>query len=142
VAGMSIEDRLEVMDLLARYAECVDTADIGGYADLFLPDGVVQHSAGTVQGREAIRVWVAGLEQEGRIGPKSNLKHFLGLPVIRGDGQRCTARTYVLIPRQMETGEISTRLAGTYRDEIVKQDGHWLFERHVIDLDFVAKPAP
>jgi SnoaL-like domain len=138
---MNVEDRLEVMDLLARYAECVDTADIGGYADLFLPDGVVQHSAGTVQGREAIRAWVAGLEQEGRIGPESSLKHFLGLPVIRGDGQRCTARTYVLIPRQMESGEISTRLAGMYRDEIVKQDGRWLFERRVIDLDFVARPV-
>jgi hypothetical protein len=136
---MSIEDRLDVMDLLARYAECVDTADVGGYADLFLPDGVVQHSAGTVQGREAIHAWVAGLAREGRIGPQSNLKHFLGLPVIRGDGQRCTARTYVMIPRLMETGEISTRLAGTYKDDIVKQDGRWLFEKREIDLDFVAR---
>jgi 3-phenylpropionate/cinnamic acid dioxygenase small subunit len=140
VAGMSIEDRLEVTDLLARYAECVDTADIEGYADLFLPEGIVEHSGGSVRGRDAIRVWVAGLEKEGRIGPKSNLKHFLGLPVIRGDGQRCTARTYVLNPRQMETGEISTRLAGTYRDEIVKQDGRWQIEKRLIDLDFAARP--
>jgi hypothetical protein len=137
---MSVEDRLEVTDLLARYAECVDTADVGGYADLFLPDGVVEHSGGSVRGREAIRAWVGGLEKDGRIGPNSKLKHFLGLPVIRGAGQRCTARTYVLIPRQMETGEISTRLAGTYRDEIVKQDGRWLFEKRVIDLDFIARP--
>jgi uncharacterized protein (TIGR02246 family) len=140
VAGMSIEDRLEVRDLLARYAECVDTADVEGYADLFLPDGVVHHSGGSVEGRIAIRDWVAGLEKEGRIGPSSNLKHFLGLPVIRGDGQRCTARTYVLIPRLMETGEISTRLAGTYKDEIVKQDGRWKIEKRLIDLDFVARP--
>jgi hypothetical protein len=137
---MSIEDRLEVTDLLARYAECVDTADVEGYADLFLPEGVVQHSGGSVEGRAAIRDWVAGLEKEGRIGRHSNLKHILGLPVIRGDGQRCTARTYVLIPRQMESGEISTRLPGTYRDEIVKQDGRWQIEKRVIDLDFVARP--
>jgi uncharacterized protein (TIGR02246 family) len=138
MAGMSIEDRLDVMDLVARYAECVDTADVEGYAGLFMPDGVVEHSAGSVKGRDAIRDWVAGLAKDRRIGPESKLKHVLGLPVIRGDGHRCTARTYVVIPRQMESGEISTRLAGAYKDDLVKQDGQWLIEKRVIDLDLVA----
>jgi hypothetical protein len=128
------------MDLVARYAECVDTADVEGYAALFVPYGVVEHSAGSVRGRDEIQTWVAGLATEGRIGPQSNLKHVLGLPVIRGDGQRCTARTYVSIPRMMDSGEISTRLMGTYKDDIVKQDGRWLIEKRIIDLDFVARP--
>ena len=140
MAGMSIEDRLEITDLVARYAECVDTGDAEGYANLFVPDGVVQHSAGTVTGRGDIRAWVADLAQQGRIGPESHLKHVLGLPVIKGDGQRCTARTYVVIPRQMESGEISTRLVGAYKDDIVKLDGRWLIEKRWIDLDLVAKP--
>jgi uncharacterized protein (TIGR02246 family) len=139
MAGMSIEDRLDVTDLVARYAECVDTADVEGYANLFVPDGVVEHSAGSVKGREEIRAWVADLAKQGRIGPDSHLKHVLGLPVIRGDRSRCTARTYVVIPRMMESGEISTRLVGAYKDEIVKQDGRWLIEKRIIDLDFVAK---
>ena len=140
MAGMSIEDRLDVTDLVARYAECVDTADAEGYANLFVPDGVVEHSAGSVSGRGDIRAWVTDLAKQGRIGPESHLKHILGLPVIRGDGQRCTSRTYVVIPRQMEGGEISTRLVGTYKDDIVKQDGRWLIEKRIIDLDFVARP--
>lgn len=138
--SMSVEDRLDVADLVARYAECVDTADIEGYVNLFLPDGVVEHSAGTVTGRDEIRAWVAGLAQAGRIGPESRLKHVLGLPVIRGDGQRCTARTYVVIPRHMEAGDISTRLVGAYKDDIVKHDGRWLIEKRIIDLEFVATP--
>jgi uncharacterized protein (TIGR02246 family) len=140
MAGMSIEDRLDVTDLIARYAEFVDTADADGYANLFVPDGVVEHSTGSVNGRTEIKAWVEGLEQMGRIGPQSQLKHFLGLPVIGGDSQRCTARTYVMIPRMMESGDISTRLMGAYRDDIVKQDGRWLIEKRVIDLDFVARP--
>jgi uncharacterized protein (TIGR02246 family) len=136
---MSVEDRAEVMDLVARYAECVDTADVDGYAALFLPDGVVEHSAGSVKGRDDIRAWVSGLAKDGRIGPGSQLKHVLALPVIRGDGERCTARTYVMIPRMMESGDISTRLMGTYKDDIVKQDGRWLIEKRIIDLDFVAR---
>ena len=69
MAGMTIEDRLDVTDLVARYAECVDTADVDGYANLFLPDGVVEHSAGTVAGRDDIRAWVTDLAKQGRIGP-------------------------------------------------------------------------
>ena len=140
MADMSAEDRLEVMDLLARYADCVDTANVEAYAALFTEDGIVEHSAGTVRGRDEIRAWVKGLADENRIGPESRLKHVLGLPVIRGDSQRCTAQTYVLIMRQMEGGDISTRLAGTYRDDIVKRDGRWQIEKRVIDLDFVARP--
>jgi uncharacterized protein (TIGR02246 family) len=140
MAGMSAEDRLAVIDLIARYAECVDTADVEGYAQLFAPDAVVEHSGGVVRGRDEIRAWVSGLAREDRIGPRSQLKHVMGLPAIRGDDQRCTARTYILIPRQMEAGDISIRLAGAYRDDIVKQDGRWLFAKRVIDLDFVARP--
>jgi hypothetical protein len=117
----------------------VDTGDADAYASLFIEEGEVENSGGTVKGREAIRTWVAGLAKEGRIGPESRLKHVLGLPVIRGDGQRCTARTYVVIPKLMEAGDISTRFVGTYKDDIVKQDGRWQFAKRVIDLEFIAR---
>lgn len=134
------EDRLDVMDLVARYAECVDSGDAAGYAALFTPDGVVEHSAGSVRGRAEVQAWVEGLVRENRVGKASRLKHIMGLPVIRGDGDRATARTYVTIPRHMDSGEIVIRLAGTYFDDCVKQDGAWLIAKRVIDLDFVARP--
>jgi ketosteroid isomerase-like protein len=134
------EDRLDVMDLVARYAECVDSGDAAGYAALFTPDGVVEHSAGSVRGRAEVQAWVEGLVRENRVGKASRLKHIMGLPVIRGDGDRATARTYVTIPRHMDSGEIVIRLAGTYFDDCVKLNGEWLFAKRRIDLDFVARP--
>ena len=125
---------------MARYAECVDSGDAAVYAALFTPDGVVEHSAGSVRGRAEIQAWVEGLVRENRVGKASRLKHIMGLPVIRGDGDRATARTYVTIPRHMDSGEIVIRLAGTYFDDCVKQDGAWLIAKRVIDLDFVARP--
>jgi hypothetical protein len=139
MAGMSLEDRLDVMDLVARYAECVDAGDVEGYAALFTPDAIVEYSGGSVTGRDEIRDWVGRLAKEGRIGAESGVKHVLGLPVIHGDGERCTARTYVIIPRIMPTGVISTRFVGTYKDEVVKQGGRWLIEKRVIDLELTAK---
>jgi uncharacterized protein (TIGR02246 family) len=139
MAEMSLEDRLDVMDLVARYAECVDAGDVEGYAALFTSDGVVEYSGGSVQGREEIKAWVDRLAKEGRIGAESGVKHVLGLPVIRGDGERATARTYVVIPRIMPTGVISTRFIGTYKDDVVKQAGRWLLARRVIALELTAK---
>jgi uncharacterized protein (TIGR02246 family) len=136
--ALSTEDRLDIIDIIARYAECVDSGDADGYAALFTADGVVEHSAGSVSGREEIRAWVADLAAQDRVGKNSRLKHVMGLPVVEGDGDRATARTYVTIPRHMDTGEIVIRLSGVYRDECVKQDGTWLFAKRVIDLDFVA----
>jgi ketosteroid isomerase-like protein len=136
--ALSTQDRLDVMDLVARYAECVDTGDAAGYAALFTPDGVVEHSAGSVRGRDAIQAWVAELVAGGRVGKDSKLKHIMGLPVIRGDGDHATSRVYVTIPRLMDSGEIAIRLAGTYFDDCVKVDGTWLFAKRVIELDLVA----
>ena len=138
--ALSTQDRLDVMDLVARYAECVDSGDAAGYAGLFTADGVVEHSAGSVRGRGEIEPWVAGLVAENRVGKASKLKHVMGLPVIRGDGERATARTYVTIPRHMDSGEIVIRLAGTYFDDCVKVGGEWLIAKRVIELDFVARP--
>ena len=140
MSSLSAEDRLDLIDLVARYAECVDSGDAQSYAALFTADGVVEHSAGSVHGREEIQAWVAVLASEDRVGKNSRLKHIMGLPVIRGDGDRATARTYVTIPRHMDSGEIVIHLAGTYFDDCVKQDGQWLFAKRVIDLDFVASP--
>lgn len=138
MSSLSVEDRVDLIDLVARYAECVDSGDAEGYAALFTPDAVVEHSAGSVQGRDEIQAWVAALASEDRVGKNSRLKHIMGLPVVRGDGDRATIRTYVTIPRHMDSGEIVIRLAGTYWDDCVKQDGQWLFAKRVIDLDFVA----
>src|SRR5438445_642651 len=59
---LTVEDRLDIMDLLARYGACIDSHDGVAYAALFAPDGVRRifpNSPGkadrTQKGREAIR---------------------------------------------------------------------------------------
>jgi hypothetical protein len=62
----------------------------------------------------------------------------MGFPVIRGDGDRCTARTYVIIPRQDKDGEIRIHMVGTYRDDIVKIGGRWYFEKRSVLMDLMS----
>jgi hypothetical protein len=142
VPEMSAEDRWEVLEMIARYAECVDEGDVEGYVRSFMPDGVIEHSAGRCDGHDEIRPWVAELLSIQRIGPRSGLRHVLGLPIIRGDSEHCTARTYVMIPRQGDDGNVTLPLVGTYLDSCVKVGGHWLFAKRVIQMDLVASAAP
>ncbi len=142
VPGMSAEDRWNVFDLIARYAECVDEGDVEGYVGLFAPDGVIEHGAGRCDGHDEIRPWVAELLEMNRIGPKSGLRHVMGTPIIRGDSETCTARTYMMIPRQEDDGSVTLPLVGTYLDSCVKVNGRWLFAKRVIQMDLIAKTAP
>ncbi len=138
---MSAEDRLAVIDLIANYAWCVDTGDVEGYVDNFLADGVVEYGSGSrCAGHDEIRSWVAGLVDIKQIGSESGLRHVLGIPRIEGDGERCSARTYVVIPRLYATGEIGIPLVISYIDDCVKVDGRWRFAKRIIRGDLTAAP--
>jgi hypothetical protein len=53
---VSVEDRLEVYDLLARYCWHVDEGDAEAWADLWTEDGAFSGvSAETIRGREALK---------------------------------------------------------------------------------------
>jgi hypothetical protein len=53
---VSVEDRLDLQDLIARYAWALDTGDVEGYLDCFFEDGWIQHDPpGLCRGRDEIR---------------------------------------------------------------------------------------
>jgi ketosteroid isomerase-like protein len=135
---LSFEDLTAVQELIASYAEYIDEGNLDGYVNNFAPDGVFESRAGRVEGRDAIRAFVQSIFTANRAGPTSLLRHVMGFPVIRGGGDRCTARTYVIIPRRDEDGEIRIPMVGTYRDDIVKIGGRWYFEKRSILMDLMS----
>ena len=66
---LTADDRLDIMDLIARYAHTLDTGDLDGYVNNFAPDGVLFEEH---KGRDAIREYVAMLMRQGRAGPLPN----------------------------------------------------------------------
>ena len=126
------EDKVAVMNLIADYAFRLDSADLEGYVDNFAPDGVFDGGGGRLEGREAIRDYVAGLLQNRPPGSSTGFRHIMGIPSIHGDGDRCHAETYVMIPSGTEDGHIRVSMVGKYTDEIVRVDGRWRFAvRHI-----------
>jgi SnoaL-like domain len=139
---LTFEDLTAVQELIASYAEYIDEGNLEGYLNNFAPNGVFESSRGKIEGRDAIRDFVAPLLEANRTASRATMRHFMGFPVIRGDGDRCTARTYVMIPRMDADGEVRIPTVGTYRDDIVKIDGRWYFEKRSIVMDMTSSPRP
>jgi len=135
---LTFEDLTAVQELIASYAEFIDEGNIEGYLNNFTPTGVFENRRGKIEGRDAIREFVAPILEANRTASRATMRHVMGFPVIRGDGDRCTARTYVMIPRMDEDGEVRVPMVGTYRDDIVKVDGRWYFEKRSIMMDMTS----
>jgi hypothetical protein len=130
--ALTPQDRLDVMDLIASYAVCLDAGDIEGFLDNFMPDAVWDHINGPSIGHEAIRARVGYLMERHKVArDPAELRHFVGLPQIRGDGERCVARTYCVILDYDAGHNIRVPLLGSYEDHCVKVDGRWRFARRI-----------
>ena len=124
---LSTADRLSIMELLARYARCLDSGDLDGYVNNFAPDGVL---FGNHVGHTQIREYVGMLMREGRAGPLPSgdvaYRHFVGSPVIDGAGSTATVHSYLLWVSMGTDPPVSA--AAEYTDECVKLDGRWVFQ--------------
>jgi len=125
-AQLSIEDRVSIMELLARYARCLDSGDLDGYVNNFAPDGVL---FGNHVGHGQIREYV-GQVIERRSADPSRRMHFVGFPVIEGNAQHVTVHSYLLWLQLGAESPVSA--AAEYVDECIKLNGRWVFKTRAI----------
>jgi hypothetical protein len=127
---LTAEDRLDIMDLLARYARCLDSGDLDGYVDNFAPDGVFDGTYGLSTGHAEIRAYIGQVIAEGRGGPLPNgdvaYRHFVGNPVIDGAGDHATVHSYMNLVNMGTDPPISA--TAEYNDSVVKLNGRWVFQ--------------
>jgi uncharacterized protein (TIGR02246 family) len=124
---LTAEDRLDIQDLYARYAWALDTGDVEELVNSFLSDGVLETSAGDrIIGRDAIRAW-----GEARFAAPNaaGSQHAAGHLLIRGDGERCSVKSYwaTLTYDQADETKRAVGSIGYYLDDCAKRDGIWYF---------------
>jgi ketosteroid isomerase-like protein len=118
---LTSDDRILIMDLLARYARCLDSGDLDGYVSLFTTDATL---FGVHTGHQSIRAYVDQVMQRRAEDPARRM-HFVGMPTIDGDRERATVLSYLLWVQLGAASPISA--AAEYTDTCVKQAGRWLF---------------
>jgi len=138
------DDRAEIVDLQGRYVMAMDYFDADGYAAVFAEDGVLDWARGLVEGRAAIREFMASgtydltrgapaaETPDGRNWP-STVRHLITNQVIEVDGDKATALTYwIQFNNNAKRDQVEWMLFGSWYDEFVKIDGEWFFSLHRI----------
>lgn len=138
-----MQDRIEIEDLMWRYARTLDSADADGYAAVYTPDGRFVSGNMAVEGREALHKFVADLKASRAeraakgedvpgtmhmtanhkivfTGPDSAEVHSYWLTMFPGEG----------------LGTARVAAVGRGLDQLVRVDGQWLFKvRNVAPQD-------
>jgi len=119
--ALSVADRLEILELLARYAHATDTIDAEARASVFTDDGVFDASNSRLQGRTELLA-------ARRPANASSLRHWVNNTVIEGDRDAARAKTYLaVVDTAGEGAQPSIWLTGIYYDTLRKVGGRWRF---------------
>jgi hypothetical protein len=133
-AKISLVDRQDIYDTLARYVWSMDTGDIEGVVATFTPDGVVKDVTGkrwdaTVGGARGFATHF--LTGTGRRGGQHHVQH-LFIDTADGGGYRVTSY-WVSIRWDTQGDKKFMRAMGSYVDTCVQVDGKWLIKEKIID---------
>jgi ketosteroid isomerase-like protein len=133
----SLEDRVLIDDLYARYSWALDTGDTDAYVELYTPDAVVYETVpgGTrrIDGRDAIREFVLRFHSNPDFpGRQHRFSQVLIVPDPDGREDRRLVRSYVLTTETKDGYTPTVYWCGQCEDVLRKLDGAWLIEARTI----------
>lgn len=117
-------DRAPISDLLVEFARRLDTRDFAGYADLYMPDGVLELPGGPpLRGREEIRV-----ATEKNLGAYVGTWHLSAAHTIDLDGDTAHTRSSLFAVHVIgDRGATHADGAGWYDNDLVRTAEGWRF---------------
>jgi ketosteroid isomerase-like protein len=132
ISPLEAADRLAIRELIDAYAYCADRRDAKGQMALFTEDtlflvfmdATAAEPTQELHGRESLALVFDDLNQY------VATMHFNGQSTIVLDGDRATGESYCLAHhlKAGQDGQQTMMIASIrYLDELVKQDGQWLF---------------
>lgn len=127
------DDRLDLIELMARYAWAYDTANEAGLAATFTPDGVIE-----VFGKPLVTDHAGFgpfLAMAADMRGDKGWQHLTDHHVFEDyDGKSCKVFSYYLMPESdPKGGEVYLRAMGYYVSYCVRgTDGAWLFARREV----------
>ena len=136
----TMSDKLEINELLARYARAVDTKDWELWKTVFTLDAHVDYSSagGTVGGRDAVAAWL-----EEALRPFPMTQHYITNVEVDLDGDRASVQAMFYNPMQFPGATELSYCGGSYQHAMVRTVDGWKSERLVEHNDwFVNPPAP
>jgi 3-phenylpropionate/cinnamic acid dioxygenase small subunit len=130
-----LEEKDAIRELMAQYCFHIDNGEFDDWLQLFTADGVFDLGArGRLAGHDALRKFVQSI-------PLTNglpmIRHCVMNSIVNVDGNRATARSYLIVVQGGETLGVS--IAGRYEDRLAKIGDAWRFTERKVHFDLMSK---
>lgn len=130
MSPLEVSDRIEISDLLVRYAKAIDSGDWDLLDDVFTPDARIDYtSSGGVAGSyPEIKAWLAKA-----LAQFTSYVHLLGNIMVSLDGDQARAETFVTNPMQVvASGETHTfTVWAVYHDRLLRCSEGWRISERI-----------
>jgi ketosteroid isomerase-like protein len=127
----AIQDRLDITDVLYRYASTIDKFDLEGLRSTLADDLVAQYgNADPVIGGDAVAAWIAEA-----IAPVIWQHHLLSVYHVEVDGDEADALVYHTSHQVFGDEPDSAKvLVGRYQNELRREPDGWRISKLVLEL--------
>lgn len=127
--AVALADRLELLELYARYTHAFDHGDAAGCAALFTADGAfTPPAAAAVVGRAALERFFATATARSQ-----GSAHLVTDIVLDAEGPYAVRGTARILAVRTDEATLRLLALGTYRDSFRHDGRHWLFAQRSID---------
>jgi uncharacterized protein (TIGR02246 family) len=133
-----LEDKDAIREVMAAYCHALDACRFADVASLFAHDGIWTTDYGEAKGRAAIEEMLRGIVPVKGEGPQR--KHYITNIIIKVNGDAACSISDYLVVRESGPGLIPV-MGGTYKDQWVRQDGTWRFQRKELVHDIAGDMA-
>ena len=136
---MSPTDKLEITELLYRYAELIDAGDFDGVGQLLARSTFGGPASGSVSGAERIaKLFATTTRRYPDHGNTPRTRHLVLNPVVEldTDGTAVTRSTFCVV-QDTETVPIQPIVVGRYYDRFGRDDGGWYFTERKVEIQMI-----
>jgi 3-phenylpropionate/cinnamic acid dioxygenase small subunit len=132
-------DKLEITELLYRYAELIDAGDFDGVGRLLARSTFGGPTTGSVSGADNIaKLFAMTTRRYPEHGNTPRTRHLVLNPVVElsGDGTAATRSTFCVM-QDTETVSIQPIVVGRYYDAFARDDQGWYFTERKVDIQML-----
>lgn len=131
---LTVEDKMEIQELVARFAHCSDYGDWTGMEALYTPD-IVTEMEGIEMRYEGIPAQIEHAQVSDRQANGKNRHYHFNL-VIEEEDDGVFAK-YFIVNVNAGSSPMSAQIvvSGRHRDRVVKAEGRWKFAHRFLTFD-------